>query len=391
MGAFLRHTPRNRIGSFTENFSQIQRISGKSLSAVGAIEVIRNTTPFPLLLDSMAYHPDTTDLSDPKLQHYWIDLLDKNLSDLVSMVLEWQGKSENSKVRAASFEAMYRDHLQRLRKEPNAYGALSVRGLLNLREQCLREMGFTDVFEGVKKAENTSAISLFHKMLQESESMSLEDRIVHLTDNILAGNMYDWGSTSIQEILKKGELAFEQAKEKVRHPTKYDDLDALKARLTTRKYRKAVIFVDNSGADAILGIIPFARLLLSMGTVVILAANTRPSVNDITAYELEGVLAELANIDEVLKTALQSLKLKVVGTGSASPCLDLRRVSDELASESEDADFVVIEGMGRAIHTNFFAKFKVDCLKIAVFKNPQVADELGAEMYDGIRIFEPAN
>jgi type II pantothenate kinase len=128
MGAFLRHTPRKRLGSFTENFSQIQKISGTSVSAFGTLETFPSSiTPFPLLANVSTYNPDTIDLSDPKAQRYWIDLLDKNLSDLVEMVIDWQGRTESSKSRIASFEAMYRDHLQRLRKEPTAYGVLSVR------------------------------------------------------------------------------------------------------------------------------------------------------------------------------------------------------------------------------------------------------------------------
>ncbi|KAJ3089969.1 hypothetical protein HK100_007594, partial [Physocladia obscura] len=67
-----------------------------------------------------------------------------------------------------------------------------------------------------------------------------------------------------------------------------------------------------------------------------------------------------------------------------------QHVNEDLTTECLDADFVIIEGMGRAIHTNFNVRFTVDCLKIAVFKNPQVAADLGASMYDGIRIFEQA-
>ena len=78
----------------------------------------------------------------------------------------------------------------------------------------------------------------------------------------------------------------------------------------------------------------------------------------------------------------------MVATGSGSPCMDFLRVSEELSSESRDVDLVIIEGMGRAIHTNYFAKFSVDSLKIAVFKNPQVAEELGAQLYEGLVKYE---
>jgi type II pantothenate kinase len=43
-----------------------------------------------------------------------------------------------------------------------------------------------------------------------------------------------------------------------------------------------MMFLDNSGADLVLGMLPFARVLLKQGTKVVLAANTSPSVNDIT-------------------------------------------------------------------------------------------------------------
>jgi type II pantothenate kinase len=109
--------------------------------------------------------------------------------------------------------------------------------------------------------------------------------------------------------------------EKVGHPTKFDNLDVFTSRLVSKPYKKVIIFVDNSGADVILGIIPFARYLLTKGTAVILAANTRPAVNDITAYELEGIVAKVAGFDDHVKKGVELLKLKVVGTGSASPCL----------------------------------------------------------------------
>ena len=46
-------------------------------------------------------------------------------------------------------------------------------------------------------------------------------------------------------------------------------------------------------------------------------------------------------------------RLYVVPSGQGSPCLDLRRVSDTLADATIGADLVIIEGMGRAIHTNY--------------------------------------
>ncbi|KAJ3386678.1 Pantothenate kinase 4 [Entophlyctis sp. JEL0112] len=406
-GAFLRFSQKRRM-SFSENFSLTQSIGSLSHAAVGAaLDAQASTGKFPLLRDPAGYVADTIDLGggDSRMQFYWLDLLDRNLKDLVALVLQWQGHTDGTvAARAAAFENIYRDHLQRLRKEPNAYGRLSVRSLLNLREQCLREMGFNDVFEEVKKNENDVALAQYLTVVNRIDASSEDQLIKHLTDNILAGNMYDWGSQPVKEMIQKGGFGFEEAKSKVVPSEKYDNLDALKARLLgPHPYKKAVVFVDNSGADVVLGlcefqtfieskpgIIPFARYLLSKGTQVILAANTRPSINDVTSYELDKILSDIAAMDPIISRALKLMKLKVIGTGSASPCLDFQHVNEELTAECADADFIVIEGMGRAIHTNFYVKFTVDCLKIAVFKNPQAAKVLGASMYEGMRIFEAA-
>lgn len=53
-------------------------------------------------------------------------------------------------------------------------------------------------------------------------------------------------------------------------PWLFDDLDDWLDRCEGPQYYKAVIFVDNSGGDIILGVFPFARDLLRNGTKVIL-------------------------------------------------------------------------------------------------------------------------
>lgn len=51
-------------------------------------------------------------------------------------------------------------------------------------------------------------------------------------------------------------------------------------------------------------------------------------------------------------------KLFVVANGQGSPCLDLSRVPNMLADATVGCDLLVIEGMGRAVHTNLRATFK---------------------------------
>jgi type II pantothenate kinase len=52
-----------------------------------------------------------------------------------------------------------------------------------------------------------------------------------------------------------------------------DGLDAWLDRLKGPPHKCAAIFVDNSGIDIVLGILPFARDLLQRGTKVIILAT----------------------------------------------------------------------------------------------------------------------
>lgn len=58
-----------------------------------------------------------------------------------------------------------------------------------------------------------------------------------------------------------------------------DDFDVFKERMLGSKgkkphpHKKALLFVDNSGADIVLGMLPLARELLRRGTEVIISPN----------------------------------------------------------------------------------------------------------------------
>ncbi|CAB4486120.1 fumble-domain-containing protein [Rhizophagus irregularis] len=402
VGAFLQYRTKQRSYSFSEIFTVPQMITENSVNAYGILEsTSTKLVAFPKLENLDEYQPDTLQLTDSTAQKYWIDVLERNLHSLVELAKEWTSDSENDgqnqdvQSRASSFDTLFRGHLARLRDQPNMYGALTVRSLLNLREQCLHELGFPDIFSKVKAAENKSALHKLPGLLKKVDSLqSLEDKIELLIDNILAGNMFDWGSSQIVKLIKDGELSFEAAKEKANKPDKLNHTKKFIERIISKNkppLKKAVIFVDNSGADIVLGVIPFARFLVSLGMDVILAVNSHPAINDITFEELSEVVASIAELDSLVAAAWASKKISVMETGSASLCLDLRRINEDLVEACQDVDLIVLEGMGRAIHTNYNAKFTCESLKIAVFKNAATATELGAHMYDAIVLYEEGN
>ena len=81
-------------------------------------------------------------------------------------------------------------------------------------------------------------------------------------------------------------------------------------------------------------------------------------------------------------------KLTVCASGSGSPCIDFRRTSQELCEAAKLQDLMVLEGMGRAVHTNYAAQFQCDTLKLAQ-ENARLAERLfNGRIYDCICKFE---
>ncbi|KAJ6838386.1 pantothenate kinase 2-like [Iris pallida] len=84
----------------------------------------------------------------------------------------------------------------------------------------------------------------------------------------------------------------------------------------------------------------------------------------------------MINIEDGQKDSLASVPRMVVENGCGSPCIDLRQVSLELAAAAKDADLIILEGMGRSLHTNYNAHFKCYALKLAMVKNQRLAEKL---------------
>lgn len=95
-------------------------------------------------------------------------------------------------------------------------------------------------------------------------------------------------------------------------------------------------------------------------------------------------------MDTIIQSALQDERLLLVQTGSSSPCLDLSRLDKSLAMlvKERRTDLVIIEGMGRAIHTNYYAVLQCESLKLAVIKNSWLAERLGGKIFSVVFKYE---
>ncbi|KAJ1933611.1 hypothetical protein FBU59_005971, partial [Linderina macrospora] len=208
---------RHKSYSFTENFSITETIADDAVSALGVLDrQPSQLLPLPQLVNSLQtpYSPDTVDLStDTKQRSYWISAMEKNTNGLLELADNGAlacGPDTQSKM--SGFVAIYLKHLRRLREQPQAYGLISVRMLLGLREQCLHEVGLEDIFANVKKRETDAALLALPDVIQETDRVSDQSqRLTAVLQNVLAGNMFDWGSTSLRDKLAGGHLDFAHA------------------------------------------------------------------------------------------------------------------------------------------------------------------------------------
>ncbi|XVF67113.1 hypothetical protein PTKIN_Ptkin10aG0094600 [Pterospermum kingtungense] len=313
----------------------------------------------------------------------WIDLFRNSIPSFKKRA-ESDTSVADAPTRAEKFAQRYAEILEDLKKDPESHGGPPDCILLcRLREQILRELGFRDIFKKVKDEENAKAISLFPDVVLLNDNIEDgEKRLENLVRGIFAGNIFDLGSAQLAEVFSRDGMSFlASCQNLVPRPWVIDDLDTFKAKWSKKSWKKAIIFVDNSGADVILGILPFARELLRRGTQVVLAANDLPSINDVTYPELVEIVSKLKDEHGKL-VGVDTSNLLIANSGNDLPVIDLTRVSQELAYLASDADLVILEGMGRGIETNLYAQFKCDSLKIGMVKHPEVAQFLGGRLYD---------
>lgn len=338
---------------------------------------------FPLLSDPAGYVACEVDLTDHCDQcAHWIAVFRNHFPRMLDEAANhgWSGARDEAIARFGRW----------LDDAPNM-DRLTILDCCIERENVLREVGIDDVYVHAKQLENERALAVLPSLLEQLDAMDDADRRAALIQGIFAGNIFDLGAVETADMFDNGATVdFRQVRAKLKaRPWLIDNLDRWLAR--TSPYRCACVFVDNAGPDIVLGIMPFVRDLLRRGTHVLLTANNTPTLNDITVTELTGLLEKIAALDDTIAGALSEGRLELVSSGNGYPLIDLSTVSRELADAVTrlQPDLLVIEGMGRALESNFNARFTCDCLKLAMVKDAGVAQVLGGEMYDLVMRFEP--
>ncbi|KAI5623000.1 pantothenate kinase 4 isoform X1 [Silurus asotus] len=417
--------------SVSPDLNPMQRARSGTFDMLEMDRLERQLVNLPLLQDPSSYIPDTVDLTEDALaREYWLYCFEEALDGVVKRAVASQKDQPEATERAEKFRQKYRHKLQTLRHQPFAYGSLTVRSLLDTREHCLNEFNFPDPYSKIKQKENDMALKYYLKVVQSLDELTWEQRQFALVRGLLAGNVFDWGAKAVSDILETDpQFGFEQAKQQLQErPWLVDAYNQWIERLKDPPHKCALFFVDNSGVDIILGVFPFVRELLIRGTEVVLASNSGPALNDVTNSELQIVTERIAAMDPVIQAGVNEDRLTLVQSGSSSPCLDLRlshehdiqennvyrirerngqkylelnvqKVHTDLIGSRLDkvlatvvrergTDLVIIEGMGRAIHTNYYAMLNCESLKLAVIKNSWLAERLGGKIFSVVFKYE---
>ncbi len=367
-----------------------------SFVADGSRDISLTGGAFPLLADPSGYRACRWDLSaDADKRAYWLHLFRSHFESLLEMAVAEsvnRGMAESEALgRVETGKEIFHAYLDEVRHDPYRYGPLDILTICRRRESVLRQVGFDDPYRLAKCEANKKSIELLPSLLAELDRMSDADRNYALIEGVFAGNIFDLGAVETVAMYASGDLDFHATRKRLRpRPWFVDDLDRWFEARSRQAYRSVVIFVDNSGPDIVLGMIPFARELLQRGSLTVLTANTRPSLNDITHDELVALMDEVAVIDPVIGRGLCEKRLVIIPSGNDAPLIDLSRVSVELSSQAacEPVDLVVLEGMGRAIESNYDARMTCDVIKIAMIKDQGVADAMGASVFDLVFRYE---
>lgn len=106
--------------------------------------------------------------------------------------------------------------------------------LLEINEQLLQKHGFDDVWKSQKQIENSRAIKILKKRLEEIDQIEdFTERWEEIFRGVLAGNIFDSGATAVQELLNHNQdFGLNDALQKIpERPWLIDSFDQFAKRL----------------------------------------------------------------------------------------------------------------------------------------------------------------
>jgi len=345
-------------------------------------------SPFIQLADPKTYVACSWDLAqDEHGRAYWVDFFIRHLEVLlglgVAAAVRRGEPQASADARAAACRAEFRPTFEAFAADPRAHGRVTILTLDEWRDQILRRHGFVDAMIDLKDAENERVLPLLPEVCRELDAHDGPDALLLAIEGVFAGNLFDMGAKASTQLFQSGRppTFFETRGTLRERPWLIDDFDAFAARATgaAGPYRKLVYFIDNAGSDFLLGAVPLMRWFARrFGTRIVIAANERPTLNDMTVHDVRRWWPRVL----AAEPSLAELPIDLVSTGTGEPLIDLMAVSDELNAAASDADLVVLEGMGRGVESNLDASFRCDAVNLAMIKDEMIAKRCGGTVFD---------
>jgi type II pantothenate kinase len=336
------------------------------------------------------YRPCEWDLrADAAGRTYWDALFRWHLDDVLLPLIaaEYAPAAEQ----LTEFRQAYLAAFDDLQAQPERHERVDILLFTEQRRRVCERYGFADPFRGVKQRENDAALELLPRVLAELDGAPPLVRQDLLLSGLMAGNIFDLGARATVQSHRDGSAGFGQARaaQAQRRWLRNDAAGWWRRWADGPQYRHVLFFVDNAGSDLVLGCLPLVRWMVQHGARVTLAANTSPALNDMTAAELGPLLGRCAELDAILAAAVQDGRLSAKATGGNLPLLDLTRLAADLVAATGDADLIVLLGMGRAVESNYQARFRCDVAWAALLKDEAVAGRLNGKLFDCVFRFEP--
>ncbi|MBV8782078.1 MAG: DUF89 family protein [Phycisphaerae bacterium] len=350
--------------------------------------------PFCLLADPASYVACSWDLNIDDLgRNHWVSFFCRHIVTILRLGVEAavaRGEAvADAEGRANRCQIEFVERFQGYGAKPQAAGRVTILMLDMWRDEILRRHGFIDAFVDLKNRENEKMLPLVPAVCAQIDSLKGEQQLRAIIEGIFAGNIFDMGAEATAKAFlgKSPDFFGTRATLKAR-PWLIDDYDALAKRMLEQApYRKCVFFIDNAGSDFLLGAVPMIRWLAQRGTRVIIAANERPTLNDMTVQDVRNWWPRVLAIEP----SIAALPIHFISTGTGEPLIDLSAVSPLLNSAAAGADLVVLEGMGRGVESNLDARFAVDALNLAMIKDEIIALRHGGKLFDVICQFHRAD
>jgi hypothetical protein len=326
---------------------------------------------------------------EPAIARHWVGILRENLSYLLQILeRDGDGVRLHAGRRVAEVLGALFDDLDR----GTAGSAVrTVHDITMIRENLLRSHGIADPYRAIKAAESERCLALARQRIGAAWAAGAhngvagaEEALGGILASLLAGNLFDLGSRSTQDAYRRGELDAARSERFLADVRGWLNglgpaaRELLLGRPQPGAPGRVLIFADNAGPDFLLGVLP-AALFWAGRRPVRIVVNSEPASSDVTFPEARDLLARLAaGGDHPVRSALDASRLALVPSGTGSPGIDLRYVGPELNETARNVAWILIDGQGRGVETNWTTGFRCPVLRIAVIKDPLVAGAIGA-------------